>query len=179
MAENKEFKWFVSGFVVLILAIAFIASLATQTSTVTDKTVVSGESYNLSTSCYASGQVNTSNSACNYTVTNYPTGWQVDECPLTNVVVTNNTGTVLTLDTDYHLFTSSGVVQFLNTTSTNSTKLGSVAKVDYKYCGPGYLNSSWGRSVLSTNVGLYALAILIFIVGVVYLILELKKGREE
>jgi len=176
MAENKNtLKVLVTTFVVLIFALAFIVSIADQTNTVTTKSTVTGETYDLSTSCYTGDdQVNESNSACNYTVTYAPTSWKQEDCPLTSVVVTNNTGTALVLDTDYSVFASTGVVQFLNTTDTEASALGNNAKVDYAYCGDGYLNSSWGRSVLGTNTGLFAIAILIAVLIAVYLLFNRK-----
>lgn len=181
MEGDKGFKWFVAGFVVLVLAVAFITSIASQTNSVTQKTnVVNEGAYDLSTlGCLtADGQVNESAAACNITVTNAPTGWKSEDCPLTSVVVGNDT-TDLTVSTDYNLFASTGVIQLLNTTSTENGTIGNDVYVDYTYCGNEYLNSAWGRSVLSSNVGLFALAILVFIVGVVYLILDYRKRDDD
>ncbi len=175
MEKTNTMQLLIGSFVVLVLAIAFLTSIADQTNNVTTKTNVADETYNLSTSCYVGGEVNESNSACNITVTNYPTSWRVEDCPLTSVVVSNATGTALTLDTDYSLFTSSGVVQMLNTTTTNSTGLGNNALVDYTYCGDNYMNSSWGRNILGVNVGVFALAILLIIIGAAYFLLNRKE----
>lgn len=174
MEKTSSMKVMITAFVVLILAIAFLTSIADQTSTVTSKENIADETTNLATSCYASGLVNESNSDCNITVTNYPTSWRIEDCPLDDVVVSNATGTLLTLDTDYHLFASSGIVQMLNTAETNSTNLGNVL-VDYSYCGDSYMNSSWGRTILGTNVGIYALAVLIIIIAAAYLLLNRKE----
>jgi len=174
--DNLGITKFLLVFVVVILAVAFLTSISDQTNTVTSKTSVSDESYDLSTlGCLTEdGQVNESSSACNLTVTNAPTGWKSVDCPLTNVVVGNDT-TTLTLDTDYYLFASTGVLQLLNTTETENGTIGNDVYVDYTYCGDGYVNSSWGRNILGVNAGLFAVAILIIVVALVYMYLKNKE----
>ena len=177
--QDKTLQVFITSFIVILLALAFITSLSDQTNVVTSKTNVADESFNLQTlSCYSGGQVNESKAACTVTVTNAPTSWKSEDCPLTNVVVTNNTGTVLLLDTDYTLTASTGTIVFKNTTSTVNTSLGNVALVDYSYCGTGYVNSSWGRTLLGTNTGLFAIAILVAGIALAYTLLG-KKGDDD
>ena len=177
MAEkDKSTQVFITTFVVALLALAFIGSIATQTNVATTKLTTTDEAYNLTgIGCYSAGQVNESKTQCAIKVTNAPTSWEQEDCPLTSVVVTNTTGTALTLDTDYTLSASTGVVTMKNTTSTNLTKMGNNVLIDYTYCGSGYLNSSWGRSILGVNVGLYAIAILIVVVAAVYILLKRKE----
>ena len=137
----------------------------------TQKTTVEDESYNLTElSCYASGEVNESADACVLTTTYAPTSWKQEDCPLTNVVVSNSAGTALTLDTDYTLVESTGIVSMLDTVDTNATNLGETVLIDYTYCGDDYLNSSWGRSILGVNAGLLAVALLAAGAGLVYLL---------
>lgn len=171
--DTKYLSLFLGAFILVVITVALIGSLSTQTNLNTELTKVTDEPYNLTAlSCYtAGGQVNQTNSNCNVTVTNAPTGWKQTDCVLTSLSITNNTGTALTLNTDYKVNTATGLIQFLNTTDTDSTSLGQVAKVDYSYCGDGYVTSSWGRSVLGVNIGLLAVAILLAIAGVVYLLL--------
>lgn len=176
--EKNNLKQFVWIFVGVILAVAFITSIATQTNSVTSKTIVVNESYDLTTSCIAStpdgGHINESDADCNITVTNYPTGWKVEDCPLTSVTVHNDTGgQSFTASTDYNLFASSGVVQLLNTTATQAGHA-NTTEVNYKYCAAGYVNSSWGRNILGVNVGLFAIAILIIVILLVYTLLGKK-----
>lgn len=175
MEKNKTTSVLITAFIVVIMAVAFLSSIADQTNNSIAKSKGS-DSYNLSSNgCYQGGQVNgTTDVNCNVTVTNVPTSWRVDDCPISSVVVSNSAGTALTLDTDYKLFASAGLVQFLNTTATNSTNLGDVATVQYSYCGSNYVNSGWGRSILGTNAGIYALAILIIAIGVAYALLGKK-----
>ncbi len=172
--QDKTLMTLVSVTVLVILAVAFLASISDQTLLNTQKLKVSDESFNLTAlSCYADGEVNESSSNCVLTTTYAPTGWKATEsdCYLSSVVVTNATGTALTLDTDYTLDSDAGTVTMLNTTDTNATGLGEVALVDYEYCSDNYMPQSWARSVLNTNVGLYVIAILLAVVGIVYLLL--------
>jgi len=162
----------VTTFVLLLLAIAFLSSISDQTNDVISKALISDETTDISANgCLtADGQVNESSALCNITVTNYPTSWKIEDCPLTGVVVGNDT-TALTLDTDYYLFASSGVVQLLNTTATENATIGNSVLVDYAYCGDNYVNESWARTILGTNVGIYAIAILAIVILALYLLL--------
>lgn len=177
--NNKTIITLVSFAVLFILGSVFIASIAGQTLLNTQKTSVADESYNLNTiSCYSNGQVNTSKAACNITVTNAPTGWKQEDsdCYLSGVVVTNATGTALTVGTDYKVYASTGIIQMLNTTSTNTTNLVSnVTLIDYSYCGQGYMADSWGRTVLNTNTGLFSVVLLVGAAAVIYLLLGKKE----
>lgn len=171
--DNKTTKTLITFAVLFILGAVLIAVIADQTLINTEKDSVADETYNLSSrGCYVSETVNTSDSDCNITVTYAPTGWEQEDtdCYLSGVVLTNSTGTVLTADTDYKVFSSTGIIQMLNTTSTTATALGGggITLVDYSYCGDGYLADSWGRSVLNVNVGLFAVVLLIGAAALVY-----------
>lgn len=175
MEKDSTMKVLITAFVVLILAIAFLSSISDQTNNAITKTIVTDETTDLSTTgCLTGdGQVNESNSLCNITVVNYPTSWKIEDCPIASVVVSNDT-TALTVDTDYVVFASSGVIQLLNTTETENATIGNSVLIDYTYCPDNYVNTSWGRSILGTNVGLYAIAILAVIIAAVYLLLGRK-----
>lgn len=179
MEKDKTLSVFMAAFIAVLLALALIGTLADTSNTATKKLTVSDEAYNLTgIGCYSAGQVNESKTQCAITVNKAPTGWEQEDCPLTSVVVTNTTGTVLTLTTDYTLSASTGVVTMKNTTSTNLTKMGNNVLIDYTYCGEGYLNSSWGRTILDTNVGMFAIAILIIAIAAAYVLLG-KKGDDD
>jgi hypothetical protein len=40
------------------------------------------------------------------------------------------------------------------------------------------MNTSWGRTILNTNVGFLAIAVLAVVLGLVYVLLERKKNEE-
>jgi len=168
--DSKGIKTLITFAVLLILGAVLIAVIADQTLLNTQKTTASTETTNLTTSCYDTGQVDETSADCNITVTYAPTGWEQEDsdCYLSSVVVSNASGTALTLDTDYNLFASTGIVKMLNTTDTNSTNLGENVLIDYQYCGDGYMAESWGRSVLNVNVGLFAVILLLAGAALIY-----------
>ncbi len=163
--ENKNVNYLVLGFVFLIIGIALIGTIASEVNNKVDRTVVVDESNDLSANLCVVGIGGTLSTGldesvvgCNITVTNYPTDWKVSDCPLTDVVVGNST-LDFTEGTDYNLFASRGMIQMLNT-SISQLGYANTTVVDYTYCADDYLNTSWGRSVLVTVPGFFALALL-------------------
>ena len=163
--ESKNINFIVMAFVFLIIGSVLIGSVASNVNDRTDKTIVYDETFDLSAAGCIGGigqDINESTSACNITVANVPTSWKTEDCPLTSVVVENTTAgtyTALTSGTDYNLFAVTGIIQMLNTTSTDNADF-NTTYVGYTYCADDYLNSTWGRSVLNTTVGFFALALL-------------------
>lgn len=151
------------AFVFLIVGVALIGTIASSVNDVTDKRTVYDESVSIaSAKVYpgaVQGQVNESIS--NFTLANYPTDWKKVDCPLAVDSVENTTDGLYTLilGTDYELFNTEGIIRYLNVTTTNGT-MGNNTYVTYTYCADGYINSSWGRSVLVTVPGFFALALL-------------------
>lgn len=168
--KQKGTAGYITAFITVILALAFIVAIASLTQTRVDKTTVTDEII-VGTTAKVGPHFNESVNLG--PVVNYPTSWEVEDCPLTNIVVTNYSGTALTVTTDYTLSTTTGILNLKNSTATQA---GFVADnrtlIDYTYCGEGYVNSSWGRTILNTNVGLYAIAILIIVIVLVYLYLK-------
>jgi len=152
----------VFAFVALILGLALAANAATMVLGVTEKSNIADESIDLNDGCYdTDGKVQNADPACDYTLAQAPTSWKVLECPLTSVVVTNKTGTALTLTTDYTVDASTGIISFLDTAATNTTHLGdNTTLVDYTYCADDYMNLAWGRTAMTTSIGFFALALL-------------------
>lgn len=176
MAQTKEkdktLATIISVSVLIILSVAFLTSLVTQTSVNTEKTVVSDEAIALE---------DTGNSTINttavYTVTNYPTSWKIEDCPLTLVYIKNQSGTALTETTDYVFNYSYGTFTLKDTEAAEGlVGVFNNSYVTYSYCGDGYVSQSWGRTVLNTTLGLLAIAILA--VGV-YFVYSLYKTEEE
>lgn len=173
--KNNTMKILISTAVLLILAAVFISSIADQTAVNTQRTNVLNESHNLAdcVTLSASGGWNVS-SSCTITPTYAPTGWKQEDCQLESIVVYNGTGTAVTLTTDYTVTATTGVIQLIDTSAlVNLT--GNNTYIDYDYCADNYVSSSWGRSVLGVNVGLYAVAILIAAALVVYLLFGKKE----
>lgn len=154
------------AFIALIVGISLIGVIATNSLAVTEKINVLNETVNYTAKMLV-GEVN--NSGTNNTLTNYPTGWEIADCPLTALTAISANKTPLTLNTDYQVDLTTGVFAVLNTTITNITNNdGSVAYVSYTHCPSDYLNSSWGRSSLNLVAGFFAIGLLLVSVGLFY-----------
>lgn len=163
----NPFTFIMGSIIMILVGLALITSVADTKATQTDLLSVLDEQTNLVTvGCYVGGQVNESDPDCNITVSNwYPAGdWRASEsqCYLSSVVVSDDTGTALTLDTDYYLYSDTGVIQLLNTTATTSLP-NNLVEVDYEYCGEGYLTSSGDRSLASLWTTMMVLALIIIL----------------
>ncbi len=161
--ESKNVNYLVLAFVFLIIGVALIGTISSEITNKTDKVVIVDESNDLTGCIVPIGGdllfgVDDTAAACNITVTNAPTGWKKSECPLTSVTVGNAT-LDFTDGTDYELVESTGLIALKNTTITSNSSINTTL-VDYTYCADDYLNSSWGRSVLLTVPGFFALALL-------------------
>lgn len=155
---------------VLFLGLALLNPVANTQADSSQKQVIANETRSL-TSCYTpQKQVNTSISACNLTVNGwYPTGdWRIDDsqCNLGSVTIKNGTGTLLTVNVDYRVFSNTGIIQMLNTTATSSFS-GNVTFLSYDYCSTKYLQNSSDRSLISLNSLLMIIALVIMVVAVV------------
>jgi hypothetical protein len=142
----------------ILIAIAFINSVADTKARQTDLITIANESYNLSSNgCYPvglTGTVNITDSDCNITVTEwYAAGdWRLSssQCDLSSVTITNVTGTALTEDTDYEIFADTGIIRLLNTSTlynSSGTMSNNGLRVNYDYCGSSYLTSSGDRGL--------------------------------
>jgi len=157
--ENKIINYLILGFVFLMLGAALIPTIATNTNDKTNLDVVASETHDITTAFnVTTHQINESLAASNFTITNPPTGWEVAECTITSFTLKNDT-TTYTSGTDYNFFSSTGLVQMLNTTTTAGDGNTDVY-AGYSYCGEGYLDSSWGRTILDLVPGFFALAML-------------------
>lgn len=158
----------IAAFVLLIIGIVLAAEVAVVGLGVTAKTGAVDESFNYEAG-FIAGQVNETSASSNRTLTNQNKGWKTEDCPITGVSVTNSSGTALVLDTDYEVYASSGIIRMLNTTDTNtSNNVGNASLIDYTYCGDDYMNLGWGRTGINLIPGFFALALLIFSVGLFY-----------
>jgi hypothetical protein len=169
MEKDKGTVNYLTVFIGVVLAVSFIVAIASLTQEKTSLTQVTNELVNIAPARLASGTINTTYP---FTLAKAPTGWKQQDCALTGIVYGNAT-TDYTLTTDYTITASTGVLLLKNTAVVNNSATNSTY-IDYKYCGEGYVDSSWGRTVLNTNVGLYAIAILLIVVGLVYYFLKNK-----
>lgn len=161
--ESKSLAFLITGFVLLIVGVSLLTPTAEIVLGQTDKLGISNEALDISSArINAAGNIN---ETLEFTVTNNPTGWKSEDCPLTNFVYGNST-TDYTLTTDYLVTLSTGVFTLKNTTTTISGTNSTLA--DYTYCADDYLNSSWQRTVLNLVPGFFAIALLLIAVGLFY-----------
>ncbi len=182
MANDKSVNYIVAAFVFLIIGVVLLSSIAVETNAKTSRTILEDESKDLvALDCViggaVGGEVNETSTNCNVSVTHAPTGWKTYDCGLTNVVVRNGTaGHTFTLNTDYYLFADTGVVQMVNNTGAGGNNGSANTTVfDYDYCPDDYLNSTFGRSVLNTVPGFFALALLGVALWLFYMVFRENK----
>ena len=169
MAEKGTGLKIIIGFIALLIGVVLIGTLATESLARTSYLTVSGESeaYTITGDC--------PNVATVHTVTNNPTDWKTQDCPISSLVVVNAStgGTALTETTDYTLTASAGTFLLKNSTATRllvSSNKGATntTYLSYSYCGDDYLNSSWGRTAVNMVPGFFAIALLLIAVGLFY-----------
>ena len=149
----------VLAFFTLILGIVLIGSIAESSNLVTNKLIIAGETLDISAAVY--GATGTINASEVLTIANYPSGWKTGDCPITSFVMRNQTGVELAVTTNYVFTASTGTLTLVNDESLNGTSATSNdTSIDYVYCGDGYINIAWGRTILNLVAGFFALALL-------------------
>lgn len=154
---------------VIVVSLVLLGNIANTKQKSTSTLSITNESFVL-TSCYTSElQVNTSDTDCNVTVSKMTTAdWRRNDsqCYLSGVAVRNGAGSTLVANTDYTLFASEGLIQFLNTTGTSASPA-NTTYADYTYCDSGYFQNSGDRALanLWTTLGIIALLIIVVAVG--------------
>jgi hypothetical protein len=154
------------AFVTLIVGLVLVGQVATVGVGVTSKKAITNEAISIAPAYAGDNQIDP---AIVFTVVNAPTGWKSTDCPLTNVILTNGSGTAWTATTNYVFTASTGKFTLVNVPAVNQSFLSDNSSlIDYTYCGNDYLNSDWQRTVLNLTPGFFALALLIFSVGMFY-----------
>lgn len=169
--ENNVITKLVIGFVVLIVGLGLIGSIATNTTLVTDKKGAS-EVLDIGPARIADNCNFSINESYPFTIAQVPTGWKTTDCPIANFIMLNQTSVAAVVTTDYTLFPANGTLLLKNTTkfvnadctivTSNTTTL------TYDYCDDTYMNIAWGRTILNLVSGFFALALLGVSVGIFY-----------
>ena len=144
------------AFISIIIGVVLIGSVSTESQARTTTAGIVDESISIATARLVANNINTTKE---FTITNAPTGWKVNDCPITNFVLTNASGT--TLSGNYTFTAASGKFTVANNTfmvTGGGGNNGTLA--DYNYCADSYMNLSWGRTVINLVPGFFALAIL-------------------
>jgi len=162
---NSSASKLIAAFVLLIIGIVFVGQVAVIGSGVTSKVGVGNEVIDYTTAFQeSSDQIN---ETITFTVANNPTGWKVNDCPLTGITLTNSSGSAWTSGTDYTFTASTGTFIIKNTINTNITTTNQTY-VGYQYCGDDYMNLTWGRTGINLVSGFFALTMLLFSIGLFY-----------
>lgn len=177
MPKQSTISILIGGAIVAILVCALITSLAEESLKRTTTTLITSELHNVLPTI-ATGKNNSNvNATITYTLTNAPTGWKVQDCPITSFVLKNSSGTSFTVTTDYVLTASAGTYTLVDSaTALANLGINNNTYATYNYCANDYLNSSWGRTLLNLTPGLIAIALLVAMVGVAYMLLQ---GKDE
>lgn len=182
MVERSSAVMLIIAFFTLILGVSLLVTIGEQEQGLVTKEAVLNESDDFS-ACRVEETIN--DTGCNFTVTNAPTGWKLDDtsnaCPLTNFVLKNCTGHTLTITTDYVVDLATGIYELKNNSDVlcgNTTgdrypyALVNKTFVYYNYCPDDYLTQSWQRSIMDVVVGMFAIALLAISVGIFYAVLK-------
>jgi len=165
--ESKNITILIAAFLAIIVGISLIGVVATESNAKVDLVNVSGESIDYSATREAeTGAVDTTA----VLIANPPTGWRITECPITNFVLYNDSGS-LTNVADYVFTASTGSIAFNNTANVN-TSLTNTTTATYTYCTADYLTQSWQRTIISLVPGFFALALMAIGVGLFYKVLK-------
>jgi len=158
------------AFITLIIGLVLVGSIAVSSNGLTTMTSVTDEEGTMTAAGGPPQWDGTSiNESYEYTITNAPTSWKVLDCPITNFAITNSSGTAWTVTTDYVFTASTGTYTLVDTDVTNQTsQTDNQTLVSYSYCGDDFLNSTWQRSIMNLIPGFFALALLIFSVGMFF-----------
>ena len=147
----------ITVFIGVIFGIALLGPIFNTQSEMTTKISAVNETTDLNAAgCFIVETVNITNSDCNITLSNNPSSstWKPTLCPIDGVSIKNASGTELTEDTDYKVFGATGVIEMLNTTSTENNTFGNSVYIGYDSCGDGY-NVNSGARGMAGLIGLF------------------------
>ena len=152
----------------IILALALIPAIFNEQSAMTTKNNAVDESISVASARIHGDDFNAS---VNLAVTNaiangLDDAWKVQDCPLSSILVTNASGTALTVTTDYTLSATTGYLNIVNNSNNIDRFTGSnTSLIDYTYCLDGYNTNSGSRGIAGL-IGLMAVfALLAFVIG--------------
>ena len=160
----------IMGAILMIFGAVMIGVIADQSATVTTVDYTASEVHNVLPTLDTGRNNTVINGTKVYTLTNRPTGWKTNDCPITNFVLKNSTGSAFTDTTDYVLTASAGTYTLVNSATALATLpvANNNTYATYNYCPNDYVNSTFGRSVLNMIGGFIAIMMLIAAAGIFY-----------
>jgi hypothetical protein len=155
----KDLQPIIYMFLIIVIGTAFIVANANSISPSTQSQQIFNETFNTATAKNLTDPyIKTS---VNFTLAYRPL--LINNISIESFVLTNATGTIATLDTDYALNTVTGQFNLLNTTFWSN--LGSnVSVASYKYYDTNYVEDSGTRTMLQLIIFFLALGILFAVI---------------
>ncbi len=147
-------------FIGIIIVVALLPAIASNISELKDKQTITDETVDFSSARLAGGTIN---SSVEFSVSNAPTGWDIEHCPLTSVTLSNSSGTDWTTSTDYVFTTAHGNFTLKNTVAVNGSSTNNTL-VDYTFCPEGYASTGGARAMAGIILVFAALGLLGFAV---------------
>ena len=158
----------ITGFVLLIIGVVLLSSIAAVGLEKTTFTLVGSE--NVAIYPHDATTMSTTNVS---TLANAPSGWQLEDgCAISGLTLSN--GTELgTLTTDYTPDLSAGTITFVDTV-WSQTLIGAnnYTTASYSYCGDDYLQQSWQRTIVNIISGFFAISLMVIAVGIFYTVMK-------
>jgi glycerol uptake facilitator-like aquaporin len=167
--ETKNIGLIITVALALILGVVAIQIIASSIVTKTALTTKS-ETISLAAGRIEEGRFNPAVSVA--TLGTGLTDWRngYSECIPTTVILVNQTGATMTVNTDYYYPKTNGSIRIANTVAMNSS-LDNSTTVSYSYCPSDYV-SGWAGTVSNLIPGFFALAILLTAVFVIFYVLR-------
>lgn len=166
------------GFLTLIVGISLLGAIATQMNSNTAYSVRT-DTLDLSPARLAGGAINETY-AFSLSSTYISDGWRIDydECNAegliksTLITMKNSSQGVLDMNGcgsngDWVVVEGINSITFCNSAPVNNS-LSNTTTATYSYCSNEYVAQSWGKTVLKTTLGLFAVALLLIAVGLFY-----------
>jgi len=155
--------------VLMLFGAVIVGVVADASYGTTIKSTATSEVHNVLPT-YATGRNTTDiNPTITYTLTNAGTTYGSD-CPITNFALKNSSGVAFTDTTDYVADLNAGTYTLVNSAHAVATlpMANNNTYATYNYCGPNYINSSWGSSIMNMLGGFMALLLFGAAVGIMY-----------
>lgn len=172
--EKSSVTMLIGAFLAIIVGVSLISVVAQEGNDITNTINISGESVDYTDARIGAGtgEINTTKE---FYITNVPTGWRITGCPVTNLVLYNDSSS-LTLTADYTFTASTGEIIFNNTANVNtSDSFDNTTTATYVYCDSEYLTQGWNRTIIDLVPGFFALALMGVGIGLFYGVMR-KEG---
>lgn len=158
--ELNKLGMLVVLFMGVIVVLAMLPQIATNTKELTSKIQVVNETIDFGT-YPLSRNVNGVNITWQWNLTYENTGWNIANCPLSGLIVLNQSNATLTSGTDFVIDLNYGNFSFKQTNATNTSVLNTTSWT-YTYCPAGYAGSSGARAVANLILICAALGLMAF-----------------